>query len=432
MIVKESQVCIVEPEENKKLDEKISGQSVCKLNSIIIDIIDHSEEREAADSNYSCRTTNGLIGLTNESNGKLLESSQRHSREHSPVESGAISAVTGEGQENLCHGSVRKELNDVFSSQCSAVTSQISGDLSIDQNPEKIGSFSDSNSEIEDLSNAAKYNIYYNRTSFSELLEMASSTMLREVNSERSKSAECGQSTDMKHDKLVENLEKSNVTQSSLEASLTNEYTLKMTPNLGILEVNCYDPLKINVPSSGSSKDKEENNRSSFPTESDSQATIAHSQGMLSHIHLNIHLQQQSNHMQHNVFHISGQTQDPLQKARALDFGDHNYAMGNENSKIDSAPVKLKRRERGKEKKNNFNWDSLRIQAQAKAGKREKTDNTMDSLAWDAVRCADVNEIADAIKERGMNNMLAERIKVESNIHEIMSWKKITFQHTLC
>ncbi|MCI10415.1 protein ROS1-like, partial [Trifolium medium] len=37
--------------------------------------------------------------------------------------------------------------------------------------------------------------------------------------------------------------------------------------------------------------------------------------------------------------------------------------------------------------------------AQAKAGKRERTESsTMDSLDWDAVRHANVNEIADAIK----------------------------------
>ncbi|TKY62039.1 ROS1 protein [Spatholobus suberectus] len=390
LIVNEPQVCIVEPEEIENLDEKILDQSVCELNSLTIDIIGHSEEREAVDSNDSCRTNSSLIVVTDESDSKLLESAQRHNSEHSPVESGAISAMTGEGQENLCRGSVRIELNDVFSSQCSAVTSQISGDFSIDQNPEKIGSFSDSNSEIEDLSSAAKYNIYYNRTSFSELLEMASSTILHEVSSQRSKSTEnlsdtCGQSIDMKHDNQLENLEKSNVTQGSLEASIINEYTLKITPNSGVLEVNCYDPLNIEVPSSGSSKDKDENDkRSTFPTESDNQAAIVHSQG---------------------------QTQDPMQKARELDFGDHNYAMRNENTKIDSAPAKLRSRERGKEKKNNFDWDSLRIQAQAKAGKREKTENTMDSLDWDAVRRADVNEIADTIKERGMNNMLAERIK---------------------
>ncbi|KAK9123976.1 hypothetical protein Sjap_013578 [Stephania japonica] len=64
-----------------------------------------------------------------------------------------------------------------------------------------------------------------------------------------------------------------------------------------------------------------------------------------------------------------------------------------------------------KEKKAAFDWDSLRREVLLNGTKRERTMDTMDSLDWEAVRCADVNEIAKAIKERGMNNMLAGRIK---------------------
>ncbi|KAL0338579.1 UNVERIFIED_CONTAM: protein ROS1A [Sesamum angustifolium] len=64
-----------------------------------------------------------------------------------------------------------------------------------------------------------------------------------------------------------------------------------------------------------------------------------------------------------------------------------------------------------KEQENQVDWDQLRKQAQAGGRKRVRTANTLDSVDWDAVRCADVNEIAHTIKERGMNNMLAERIK---------------------
>ncbi|KAL2250730.1 UNVERIFIED_CONTAM: Protein ROS1A [Sesamum indicum] len=64
-----------------------------------------------------------------------------------------------------------------------------------------------------------------------------------------------------------------------------------------------------------------------------------------------------------------------------------------------------------KEKENQVDWDQLRKQAQAGGRERVRTANTLDSVDWDAVRCADVNEIAHTIKERGMNNMLAERIK---------------------
>ncbi|CAI9773035.1 unnamed protein product [Fraxinus pennsylvanica] len=65
----------------------------------------------------------------------------------------------------------------------------------------------------------------------------------------------------------------------------------------------------------------------------------------------------------------------------------------------------------GKEKRETYRWDELRKQAQLKVGKRERCEETMDSLDYEALRKADVREISETIKERGMNNMLAERIK---------------------
>jgi hypothetical protein len=62
--------------------------------------------------------------------------------------------------------------------------------------------------------------------------------------------------------------------------------------------------------------------------------------------------------------------------------------------------------------KKNFDWDSLRRAVCPDGGKKERTYKTMDSLDYEALRNASVNELSDAIRERGMNNMLAERIKV--------------------
>nr|GEY23623.1 protein ROS1-like [Tanacetum cinerariifolium] len=64
--------------------------------------------------------------------------------------------------------------------------------------------------------------------------------------------------------------------------------------------------------------------------------------------------------------------------------------------------------------KSKVNWDNLRKEAEAHR-KRERTLNNMDSLDYEAVRRANVNEISDTIKDRGMNNMLAERIKAFLN-----------------
>ncbi|KAK3014655.1 hypothetical protein RJ639_009997 [Escallonia herrerae] len=68
------------------------------------------------------------------------------------------------------------------------------------------------------------------------------------------------------------------------------------------------------------------------------------------------------------------------------------------------------RKGKADEKRKAFDWDSLRKQAQSNR-KRDRSEATMDSLDYEALRCAPVNEVAEAIKERGMNHMLAERMK---------------------
>ncbi|KAJ4720649.1 transcriptional activator DEMETER-like [Melia azedarach] len=80
----------------------------------------------------------------------------------------------------------------------------------------------------------------------------------------------------------------------------------------------------------------------------------------------------------------------------------------------DATSPKISKSKKGKangEKKNAIDWDSLRKEVQSNSRKKERSRDTMDSLDYEAVRCATVKEISDAIKERGMNNMLAERIK---------------------
>ncbi|KAJ7974951.1 transcriptional activator DEMETER [Quillaja saponaria] len=63
------------------------------------------------------------------------------------------------------------------------------------------------------------------------------------------------------------------------------------------------------------------------------------------------------------------------------------------------------------EKKNVVDWDNLRKQVQKNGTIERRSKDTMDSLDYETLRHANVGEIANAIKERGMNNMLAERIK---------------------
>nr|GLL20724.1 transcriptional activator DEMETER-like isoform X2 [Ipomoea trifida] len=70
-------------------------------------------------------------------------------------------------------------------------------------------------------------------------------------------------------------------------------------------------------------------------------------------------------------------------------------------------------KKRKTEKENNkvSDWDSLRKQVQYKCEKMGRSKDTMDSLDYEALRRAEVKDISAVIKGRGMNNMLAERIK---------------------
>ncbi|KAF0927477.1 hypothetical protein E2562_033553, partial [Oryza meyeriana var. granulata] len=70
-----------------------------------------------------------------------------------------------------------------------------------------------------------------------------------------------------------------------------------------------------------------------------------------------------------------------------------------------------KSRTTSKKNSDNFDWDKLRRQACSNYQMKERTIDRRDSVDWEAVRCADVQRISHAIRERGMNNVLAERIQ---------------------
>ncbi|KAK8952328.1 Transcriptional activator DEMETER [Platanthera zijinensis] len=68
-------------------------------------------------------------------------------------------------------------------------------------------------------------------------------------------------------------------------------------------------------------------------------------------------------------------------------------------------------KKRAESEKKAFDWDSLRREVHRTKPAGERNSGAMDSLDWEAVRRADVSEISETIRERGMNNMLAARIK---------------------
>ncbi|KAL5700751.1 hypothetical protein ACHQM5_026159 [Ranunculus cassubicifolius] len=80
-----------------------------------------------------------------------------------------------------------------------------------------------------------------------------------------------------------------------------------------------------------------------------------------------------------------------------------------------NAKTPKRKTEKAKEKNEYVDWDNLRREAYTNYGKRERTLETMDSVDWEAVRCAHEDKIADVIKDRGMNRELATKIQAFLN-----------------
>lgn len=65
----------------------------------------------------------------------------------------------------------------------------------------------------------------------------------------------------------------------------------------------------------------------------------------------------------------------------------------------------------GEKKKTGADWEELR-KTYCNNIERGKDDDTMDAVDWEAVRNATHGEVSQVIEKRGMNNVLAARVKV--------------------
>ncbi|KAF3795397.1 ROS1 protein [Nymphaea thermarum] len=100
-------------------------------------------------------------------------------------------------------------------------------------------------------------------------------------------------------------------------------------------------------------------------------------------------------------------SQRPMGKQVEVSYQGKTIGNGNKSTTKPLRSNKGKGEALGRKEK----WEPLRQQVLKELGTQERSPNRNDSLDWEAVRRADVNEIAQTIKERGMNNMLAERIR---------------------
>ncbi|EHA8587928.1 protein ROS1A [Cocos nucifera] len=104
---------------------------------------------------------------------------------------------------------------------------------------------------------------------------------------------------------------------------------------------------------------------------------------------------------------------ETLETAKTIESNSKDEVCSSQNVSTETAKstLRAKKAKIQTEKAETFDWDSLRRQAYCDGYQRERSNESMDSLDWEAVRCAMVNEISEAIRERGMNNVLAGRIK---------------------
>ncbi|CAA0831956.1 Transcriptional activator DEMETER [Striga hermonthica] len=112
------------------------------------------------------------------------------------------------------------------------------------------------------------------------------------------------------------------------------------------------------------------------------------------------------------VIHNSEKVKIALSPSLSSDECGQPLIIENDGNEISSYIESTSGGGKGKNKLNKEppNWDKLRVKYSQGVSKN-RTEYTTDSVDWEAVRQATVDEVAKAIMGRGMNNLLARRIK---------------------
>ncbi|CAI9762123.1 unnamed protein product [Fraxinus pennsylvanica] len=323
-----------------------------------------------------------------------------------------------------------KDLDDTLSSQNSVTYSQNSADSVIAQTAERTESCSPRTLEAESC------------TAYRKLSQMSQSKINVRNQGNRNKLCEDGQ---LEPESMASDSQNQNENQSDITCG---EPALHLAPSSGAQVAERFDVLQKNGKSSNDTIGKElcDTELSGLSAESATQATIQKFLAISREIP-KFGSEKVHSSNKHPIDVYKKITENPTGKLESqFHCQENNYKM-QEVSNIPVFPQKLtditgssnidnlripEHKEIGsnlkdpgktarqpkanggrirKEKQKPVNWDCLRKQAQEGGRRRERTANTKDSVDWEAVRCADVSEIAETIKERGMNNVLAERIQ---------------------
>ncbi|XP_024037730.1 protein ROS1 isoform X2 [Citrus clementina] len=425
-VIEEPAEYVLDPEDTIEWKEKMSHQPVCDQGSMTLHGSESSEEREVVSSNNSLESSTSVVSSINESKCKLMNSSEIYPETY----------------------------NDVLSSQNSL-------DSSFAPIADGTISSSNSNSDAGDSSNVPTLNSFNGSNSFVELLQMVGSTMLHGNYNHRNGHMSSDENSKDEHSQF-QTLESNNqrvkvkdiddpkvlsrvssIPPSSFHPCLTQDLSVEVesyemrreeTRSSGISDVTdkialmpefasqTTDATKLIV--AGPEAPRHGNKQSRNSMQANKNSIAQHESELFGDSRFAMEPPAHAQKNDLNLPKISSGSIDAIESHNALynrentqlkssvsDQNKYDHSFSKELNGIDDATSKSKSTRVSKEKQNDFDWDSLRRQVEANGGKKERPEHTKDSLDWEAVRCADVNKIANTIKERGMNNMLAGRIK---------------------
>ncbi|KAK8588711.1 hypothetical protein V6N13_087615 [Hibiscus sabdariffa] len=454
-LVNGAEFYVLEPEDS------IAIQPVGDQSSMTVDGYQDSEEKEVVNSKELSGSSTGSLSSINEPKCKFLNSSGSGLSTYCDSTIDRMNMETIRGKNECSKGD--DENNDVLSSQNSVVSPETSVEFSLFQTAERTGSCSESNSEAGDHTKRPMFDGLNSSTSFVELLQMVGSARLHEVYSHQNMSTEISKiETSQSQNHQRENCDNSEGPTSFNGEDLmpSANYHPCLSLNSEVREIGHSETFEEEPRLSEASKTKDknmierqspltqesacqtmdqnaktmcvqvaqqsspENNQSNNIQATDDthcqegtlQDTInlveslpdAQNKEMQRHVNMSKHSEETLDITESTTALDDQRT--PQQKMQESNLHTHDSSSNKElNSMVGG--LKSESRKVKKEKKEDFDWDRLRKQAEANGRKRERTEKTMDSLDWEAVRCAELNEIAETIKERGMNNVLAQRIK---------------------
>lgn len=360
-------------------EESMSNPPVHNLSSVNLNNTQPDEEKDYVNRDETSRSSSEIVSSANESVGKTTDSKANvdSDRKDSSVEVDKTDLV-----------------QDLFPSEDSALTCQNSLVSDAPQNTERAGSSSEINSKGE----------HY--TSFVKLLQDLGSARLpgqgRDVTSENNVSLEGSN-------------EKNQYENSRQEVGVSsNPGSLQVSPNTS--PGDCSSEVKEFKSLKSATKSSDDSNEPCCFYQQDGDVLGCQKPESSSNV---ISTKHKEDVVTETLFPDINESTSCLdvQQGTEVPSGpssrQHLDSSCKELNPMDDAALNAKGKKVLKEKKEEFDWDSLRREAQGREGKREKTARTMDTVDWEAIRTADVSEVAETIKSRGMNHKLAERIQVQ-------------------